>query len=562
MAYKKAREDFEVFASGVRRLRELEKELDSSDTKNFKQEERDIRRKLKSVHLIPQIERDINELKAKISGVDIGALKAQLDFEQSRKLAMLEQRSEELERQILIARKGMLTKPELNIKKPGKEYSKIEEIPKELSKISNLTRRTSMLGRLLGRESHQIEETVKEVSKDSIEIESLKNKLNYLKKHLEEKTGELKKEVKKTGESLDKRQMSGEVKELEEKIYNLREDIYDKLVEETSESKWMIQKEKENVRTELKNLARASAKLMQEEKEETTNQLLEEINKLKKNIEINNLEIQNRINEIEERRKAERFFKEHQQKVISRSQVLGIKPKFLERIEHIDDVSNPISVKEINILSPFGVHPEKRRKEIKPQSSFNMKDEITELPLMPLSEDELKFSLPDFYKPRESFMPTTISPFSKFIEPEDFNGTGKLQKIPETPNFQTHPKSKGFMEIKKEVENPFTTLPGKREKVLTFEEKPEEPEVELVREVKFRKMRIPNKKFLEEEKYNFFFDNLMGLKDLTFYNPEIYDEIKPLKKFQKTETEKSLENYQTIIQNLLKIRTKLLTGLK
>ncbi len=62
------RRDFEVFAKGVERLEELRAELNNLNTKGYEQEAASIRSKLKNVSYIPQIEREIKDLKAKLSG--------------------------------------------------------------------------------------------------------------------------------------------------------------------------------------------------------------------------------------------------------------------------------------------------------------------------------------------------------------------------------------------------------------------------------------------------------------------------------------------------------------
>ena len=62
------KKDLEIFATGVKRLQELERELDSLDTKGFYREEQEIRNRLKNVSDIPFIERKFSELKQKIKG--------------------------------------------------------------------------------------------------------------------------------------------------------------------------------------------------------------------------------------------------------------------------------------------------------------------------------------------------------------------------------------------------------------------------------------------------------------------------------------------------------------
>jgi len=60
------RRDFEVFAQGIERLKELRNELDSLDTTGFSKEEQSIRSKLKNVSDIPIIERELRVLSEKI----------------------------------------------------------------------------------------------------------------------------------------------------------------------------------------------------------------------------------------------------------------------------------------------------------------------------------------------------------------------------------------------------------------------------------------------------------------------------------------------------------------
>src|SRR3989344_780419 len=59
--------DFETFKFGVERLKEIEKELNSLDTRGFAKEEQDIKARLKKVSEIPYIERQLKSLKLKIN---------------------------------------------------------------------------------------------------------------------------------------------------------------------------------------------------------------------------------------------------------------------------------------------------------------------------------------------------------------------------------------------------------------------------------------------------------------------------------------------------------------
>ena len=62
-----SKKDFEAFKFGVSRLKELENELKSIDTRGFSKETIEIRSKLKNVSEIPNIERLLKSLKLKIS---------------------------------------------------------------------------------------------------------------------------------------------------------------------------------------------------------------------------------------------------------------------------------------------------------------------------------------------------------------------------------------------------------------------------------------------------------------------------------------------------------------
>jgi len=63
-----SRKDFEAFEFGVQRLKELERELNSLNTKKFSVEAASIRSKLKDVSQIPIIEKEMKILRQKISG--------------------------------------------------------------------------------------------------------------------------------------------------------------------------------------------------------------------------------------------------------------------------------------------------------------------------------------------------------------------------------------------------------------------------------------------------------------------------------------------------------------
>jgi len=67
-SFREIKRDFEVFSKGIERLEELKQELESLNTKGFEEEVRLIKADLKNVSAIPKIEKQLAELKRKISG--------------------------------------------------------------------------------------------------------------------------------------------------------------------------------------------------------------------------------------------------------------------------------------------------------------------------------------------------------------------------------------------------------------------------------------------------------------------------------------------------------------
>ena len=128
----KAIKDFEMYEGGVERLWTLRKELNSLNTKGFEEDAERIRKKLKSVHLIPEIEKDILELKAKISGIDIDFEKLKIDRVQDGRIRAIEEKEkrlenkeEEIEKALRRIKKFGLEREESNKKKVWQRKSEV-----------------------------------------------------------------------------------------------------------------------------------------------------------------------------------------------------------------------------------------------------------------------------------------------------------------------------------------------------------------------------------------------------------------------------------------------------
>jgi len=156
---KELKKNFEVFKKGVERLGELEEELNALDTSGFKHEEHQIRRKLKNVSLIPEIEEEIRVLRLKVAGINTDLLKSRIDKNQEIEIRRISKGEKELEHQqkdtqFRVGRQM----PELR--------AKIFSLENEIVKTEKLARR---------------KELSKEEKEKIRDIPTIRNKLNYLK---------------------------------------------------------------------------------------------------------------------------------------------------------------------------------------------------------------------------------------------------------------------------------------------------------------------------------------------------------------------------------------------
>jgi len=292
----------------------------------------------------------------------------------------------------------------------GRKSKEIETIETKTEKIPGIQSRISALARMLKEKSEQI-------SYEAADIDLLKHKLAYFRRQLEEKEKEIEEEIRKSRDPNLKRRILHEVRELEGKVDSTREELYKKITDESSESKWMIQKQKEEIGEEIKKLAKASANIIRKENDEITKQLLEEVGKLNEKIEESKKEFYNNFSSrlaemkkkmenlemMKKRQEAEEYRKEHH--ILPRSKLLGIRPKFLSRIEHLDEAEEPKIIKEINLLAPR-IPAEKTEKQ-----KHEKKGEISELPQIPLSAEELKFLMPDDFR---ADYDTSLLPINRF----------------------------------------------------------------------------------------------------------------------------------------------------
>lgn len=201
MVSEKAIKDFEVYAKGVKRLEELEKELNSLDTRRFKRDASQIRKKLKSVHLIPQIEFDLRKLRAKISGIDLEYEKEKLDKSQNQKLTILEKRDSEIGKGIKLVKKRLLS---------DEDEKELEDIPKVKSRLDYVKRLLEGKSEKLEKEITRVRRTKlrKQLTREEVEnvenIPTIEGKVGYLKTLLKRDSEKLEK-LKEQEESMKSR---------------------------------------------------------------------------------------------------------------------------------------------------------------------------------------------------------------------------------------------------------------------------------------------------------------------------------------------------------------------
>jgi hypothetical protein len=174
---KEALRRFETYSQGIKRLEELERELNSISTLRFRKQEEEIRKKLKNVSLIPEIENDIRKLRLQIAGIKVDESSPQLNKIQQKEIDELKLKESSLEE----------TLPQL--------YKKIEALEDELKKSEiilkekdfekraedeNKAKKLAFMQNLMKIRNQQVEEENKNVPK--MEKRLTKNELNRQRK--------------------------------------------------------------------------------------------------------------------------------------------------------------------------------------------------------------------------------------------------------------------------------------------------------------------------------------------------------------------------------------------
>ncbi len=125
MVKRGVKEEFEALASRISRLESLRDELDALDTRGFEAEVHLIRARLKDVNALPQLEREMSELRRKIKSRQGGEVKTDnTQHKMLKESAVLKHKIAELEK-LITQKKDLFSKKQLN----HKEMEFIKDIP-------------------------------------------------------------------------------------------------------------------------------------------------------------------------------------------------------------------------------------------------------------------------------------------------------------------------------------------------------------------------------------------------------------------------------------------------
>ena len=287
------RKDFETFRFGVQRLKELEKELDSMDTRGFSKEANSIKSKLKNVSDIPLIEKEIKTLKLKID--------KKYKPQKKRKSSVKKELNEIKEDIKEISKR----RPRSNSSSVKKELSEIKEeiskVPsrKELGEIKEQISKVPSVRRDLQNINYKIEELSRRRPRsNSFKFEK---ELTEIRKTMEEignrkptTSPEIKKELSEINykiEELSRRRPRSNSSKFEKELSKVRE-----IIEEIGNRKPTTSPE---IKRELKDIRNEISKVPSVKKE--LNEIKEEVEEfpmLKKDIE----DLGKKIKEIGQRR--------------------------------------------------------------------------------------------------------------------------------------------------------------------------------------------------------------------------------------------------------------------
>ncbi len=235
-------EKIEIYEGGVKRLRELEKELNSLDTHKFKRYADAIRKNLKSVSRIPELEEAIRELKLRIAGIDVDSEKALIDLRQDKQIAKISSEQKNLE-------SLKLNNPRFSFLENRAKFlvnalgEKGEQIGVNTSQIGNLKNNVSNIKTKLGK-------TQKQTDQEKEEIKKLNERVAYLKKVIEQKTEELNHKIIHRKNPINRKKLFAQIRSMSSEMVALKEKS-ESIAEQQEQAIAALREEENNYRQEV-----------------------------------------------------------------------------------------------------------------------------------------------------------------------------------------------------------------------------------------------------------------------------------------------------------------------
>lgn len=501
---KQALEKFKIYEQGVLRLKELEKELNSLNTSKYKKQEKEIRKKLKNVSLIPEIESNILNLKNKIEGFtgENKVIESKKDKYQDNKIRELNSKERILESEIL----------------------------KDSEELSSFNRKSSFIHRLFNKEKQDINSLKEKVDK---------NRLDFNKKLLLE--------------------VAESKRMIEEEKFELRKQLLEVLAQSIRE----INKEKEESDKKLLAQINMLAEKIDSDKKNINNNVNYKLLKIKHDLEDSKIDLEKKTErQIKDFQKRIELLKKNPSKLDETSKET-IKPAVAvpELIENRSEKKSFFSFFKRKL--PENKIEEKKSEfanlpsNVESRPVFNMDDlkKLKPVKILPLknykntssSKDKINFtsesSLPEFPEIKEKPLDFTFSSLNlKNIEPR-YSGNNKSlietskeifpASRPELPSFPVQSEAEITL---KEMKKPIIQLH------------------ETVFEVKKpKKQYIPGKTYLEYSEFRWLVDGINSLgQDLALKQEEVSKNL-DLKAHTDHQINRCLESMEKIKENLAKI---------
>ena len=355
------------------------------------------------------------------------------------------------------------------------------------------------------------------------------------------------------------RKENEEIKQLENRVDQNSINFNKKLIAEIAESRRMLENEKIELRGQILDLLAESIKNLTKEKEESDNRILNQIEELKNEMQKNKeaadknlidklLQIKQRVDESKKELKIETWKQINElQKEIELKKAIAISQGFKAQDQRKIEVLPELQ--KINVIS------ERKQGEMPAEKAIEKL-----ITIKPSQKTIPEFKKEEFLGFKEGFrdVPTIVDFAIYGKKNKEAHVANEISNLPEWPMDFKMPKLEKIHkteipEFKKKL-IPATNEEIKREVEKTEKQKIKSELIKQEQKVKIKKIRIPNKAYLEYNQLIEIIRNINNLK-IIFSNEhkEISRDINEKKEFHEGEINKLYKNFDEIKQNLSKI---------